>query len=121
MTLQKQDKPGLGKRGEEVAAQHLLAKGYQLIERNWRHKRSEIDLIAKKDNVLVFVEVKTKSYITFGHPEESVDEKKANKVMEGAEEYIYQLDWHGNIRFDVIAIRLEGEGYRLFHFEDAFG
>ncbi len=121
MTLQKQDKPAIGKKGEDIAARHLLATDYQVVERNWRYKRSEIDLIAKKEGVLIFVEVKTKSYVAYGHPEESVDQKKANKIMEGAEEYIYKANWHGDIRFDVIAIHLEGNGYKLFHFEDAFG
>ena len=121
VTLQKQDKTGIGKNGEDTAARHLLAKGYHVIERNWRYKRSEIDIIAEKEGVLVFVEVKTRSYVAYGHPEESVDEKKANKIMEGAEEYIFKVDWHGDIRFDVIAIHLEGNGHKLFHFEDAFG
>jgi putative endonuclease len=66
----------LGKRGEEIAKEYLENKGYQILKMNWRHKRAEIDLIARHEKTLIFIEVKTRSSVDFGHPEEFVDWKK---------------------------------------------
>ena len=109
-----------GQRGEDLAAEYLQDEGYALLERNYRYKRSEIDLITRKSGVLVFVEVKTKTSNAFGDPEVAVDEKKAAKVMEGAQAYIEAIDWQGNIRFDVVSVLIEVSGHRIQHFEDAF-
>ncbi|GAB1446809.1 MAG: YraN family protein [Cyclobacteriaceae bacterium] len=114
------DKIKRGFEGEGLAISFLENKGYQLVVRNYRYKRSEIDLIVEKDNWLVFVEVKTRSSVAFGYPEEFVDEKKANKIMEGAENYIIENDWKGNVRYDVVAITLQGDEPEIVHFEDAF-
>ncbi|MEM6525288.1 MAG: YraN family protein [Bacteroidota bacterium] len=110
----------LGKEGERLAASYLEKNGYRVLASNWRFKRSEIDLICQKGNLLVFVEVKTKSYVAFGQPEDSVDEKKAAKVIEGAEEYIFQNNWNQDIRFDIISIVINGDQQKLLHLEDAF-
>lgn len=114
------DKIEKGKAGEDLAAQFLINKGYQILARNYRFKRSEIDLIAQKDNCLVFVEVKLRTTDAFGFPEEFVDEKKAAKILEGAEEYVYQTKWVGNIRFDIVAIRQINSQTELVQIEDAF-
>ncbi|MEM7108946.1 MAG: YraN family protein [Bacteroidota bacterium] len=114
------NKNQLGKEGEKLAADHLKQSGYKVLESNWRFKRSEIDLICEKGNLLVFVEVKTRSYVAFGQPEDSVDEKKAAKVIEGAEEYIFQTNWNKDIRFDIISIVINGDQRKLLHLEDAF-
>lgn len=114
------DKIKRGFEGEDLAVAFLENKGYCLRERNYRHKRSEIDLIVEKDNWLIFVEVKTRSSVAFGYPEEFVDEKKANKIMEGAENYIIENDWKGNVRYDVVAITLQKDKPEIVHFEDAF-
>lgn len=113
-------KAELGKEGEQLAANYLVTKGYEIIEQNYRYKRSEIDLICKHNNLLIFVEVKAKSYTSFGEPEHSVDDKKAAKVMEGAEQYIHEIDWLGDIRFDVISIVKNKGTFEVKHFEDAF-
>ncbi|QSE98073.1 YraN family protein [Fulvivirga lutea] len=113
-------KAELGRQGEEQAAEYLSKKGYEILAQNYRYKRSEIDLICKHKNLLIFVEVKAKSYTSFGEPELSVDEKKAAKVIEGAEQYIHETNWHGDIRFDVISIvKIKGR-FEIKHFEDAF-
>ena len=114
------DKAQVGKKGEYLAAKFLFERGYKILEKNWRFRRSEIDIICEKENVLVFVEVKTKSYVTYGNPEESVDERKAAKVVEGAEEYVYQRDWQGDIQFDIVSIVLNGSQHKILHLEDAF-
>ncbi len=113
------DKIKTGNKGEEVAAQHLVSKGYEIVARNYRYKHAEIDLIVKKGNMLVFVEVKTRRQNNFGAPESFVTAKKAAKVIEGAEYYIFSIDWLGPIRFDIVAV----SGYSsdlVEHFEDAF-
>jgi putative endonuclease len=113
-------KAQLGLEGEEAASTFLLNQGYEIVEKNYRYRHSEIDIIAKKDGLLIFVEVKTKSYDAFGNPELSVDEKKVLKVQQGAEHYILDKDWRGDIRFDVIAIIKLKDAFDIKHFEDAF-
>jgi putative endonuclease len=80
-----------GNKGEDLAADFLREKGFQIVVRNYRYKHSEIDLIVKQENLLVFVEVKTRSSSSFGEPEGFVDSKKAHKIFEGAEQYVYSL------------------------------
>ncbi|MBS1487748.1 MAG: YraN family protein [Bacteroidetes bacterium] len=114
------DKISKGKQGEKLAAEFLEKKGFEIVARNFRYRRSEIDLIVKKDNWLVFVEVKMRSSDAYGYPEDFVDNKKAKNIMEGAEEYTYQQNWQGNVRYDIVSIRdLSGEK-EIVHIEDAF-
>jgi putative endonuclease len=113
------DKIVTGNKGEEIAANFLAAKGYEVVNRNYRYKHAEIDLIVKKSDLLIFVEVKTRSSTSFGEPETFVSAKKAAKVMEGAEQFIFEINWHGNIRFDIVSVKI-GSSPVIEHFEDAF-
>ncbi|MCU0383654.1 MAG: YraN family protein [Cyclobacteriaceae bacterium] len=113
------DKKTKGMKAEEEAAIFLAAKGYKIVERNYRYKHAEIDIIVIKHEVLVFVEVKSRAKLKFGLPEEAVTEKKAAKILEGAEAYLVEKNWQGPIRFDVIAIT-NGNTIEIMHFEDAF-
>jgi putative endonuclease len=106
-----------GINGEKFAEDYLISNGFIILERNYRYKRSEIDLIAQVENTLVFLEVKARTSQKFGLPEEAVNLKKMNKIKEGAEEFIHQINWEGNVRFDVIAIHL-GNEIDLKHFID---
>lgn len=108
-----------GQKGEDLAAQFLEEKGYQIVERNFRYKRAEIDMIARKGNLLVFVEVKARSSTTFGYPEDFVDEKKAALIITAADYYINAINWEGLIRFDIVSIMLKSQ-MSIRHFEDAF-
>jgi len=110
------DKIKKGKEGEVRAERFLTEKGYETVVRNYRYKRSEIDLIVKKENWLVFVEVKMRSSAAFGHPEQSVNSAKRKKVMEGAAQYLEETNWKGNVRYDIVAINRK----EIVHFEDAF-
>ena len=94
----------LGQEGEQLATDYLKKKGWKILERNYRSSRSEIDLIASKDDLLVFVEVKMRTNARFGMPEDFVDQRKADNIIKGAEHYIKEKDWKGNIRFDIISI-----------------
>jgi len=105
-----------GKEGETRAEQFLIENGFEIVFRNYRHKRSEIDLIVKKNNWLVFVEVRMRNSSTYGYPEQTISLAKRKKVMEGAAHYLEESNWQGNVRYDVIAIYKN----EIRHFEDAF-
>lgn len=109
-----------GNLGEHLAANYLVRKGYTLKATNYRAGRSEIDIICMQAKTLVFVEVKARSSSTFGHPESFVSEAKAAKIMEGAEQYMIDINWLGPIRFDIIAVELNTKPPKITHFEDAF-
>jgi len=111
----------LGERGETIAYDYLLQKGYKIVERNWRHRKAEIDLIAWDDKTLVFIEVKTRSNELFGKPEVSVDDKKEILVIAAAQAYMESIDYEWAIRFDIISIVVHNAAAaRIQHFEDAF-
>lgn len=101
----------LGRWGEEIAANHLVSTGYELMVRNYRCTEGEVDIIATQDGVWVFVEVKTRRGNLFGPPEEAITPTKAARMLRVAEEYLqaHQLtnvDW----RVDVIAVELDEHG-----------
>ena len=110
----------LGLEGEKLATEFLKSKGYKIIENNYRYRRAEIDIITKHEGTLVFVEVKTRSNNNYGEPEHAVDDHKAVKLREAAENYIFVNDWKDNIRFDIISImKNDNESTVITHFEDA--
>jgi putative endonuclease len=109
-----------GKQGELEATRHLREQGYEIMFRNYRYQHAEIDLIAKKGKLLVFVEVKTRTNLSYGNPEEFVSYTKAKLVMKAAEQYIFANDWQYDIRFDIIAVTIAGSELRIKHIEDAF-
>lgn len=112
------DKIKTGSMGENLAAEFLMKKGFQIVARNYRWKRAEIDLIIMREDWLIFVEVKTRSSNAFGEPESFVDEFKGRRIYEAAEEYIYKIDWHGHIRFDIVSVK-PAQVPEIIHFEDA--
>jgi len=109
----------IGDKGEDFAAKVLESKGYEILERNYRFKRSEIDIIALHKNILIFIEVKALHSFFHGFPEERVNQAKINKLMEAAEDYIYGINWQKDIRFDIVSINLTNLKDYL-HVEDAF-
>lgn len=109
-----------GKKGEQLAVQFLENAGYTILERNYRWKRYEIDIIAQSEKFLVFVEVKTKTNTSYGTPDTEVTPRKAAQVMEAAEEYIFAKNWAGEIRFDIISIILRPQHTDIEHIKDAF-
>lgn len=114
------DRSQKGKDGEALAAAFLEQKGYEVVARNYRFKRSEIDLVVRQNGWLVFVEVKMRSSTAFGFPEAFVTDQKAAKVLEGAAQYMEETNWRGPVRYDVVAITQRGEETDIRHFEDAF-
>lgn len=101
----------LGDRGELLAINYLKLKGYKILERNFRCKFGEIDLIAKDKDVIVFVEVKTKRGIDFGLPEEMVNQRKRKKLIKLSQFYIIEKElFNQPIRIDVVAIEMNKNG-----------
>ncbi|MDX5321387.1 MAG: YraN family protein [Bacteroidota bacterium] len=109
-----------GIRGEKAAARYMEEQGYLVIQRNWRHGKSEIDLICGKGSELVFVEVKTRQSGAFGEPECFVTSAKRSHMLKAADAFLHALKGDYCLRFDVISVKLFGTMMELRHFEDAF-
>lgn len=111
----------IGKLGEDTAATYLLNLGYAILERNWRFSKAEIDIIAKDQNILIFVEVKAKSYTYFGDPEDSISIYKENLIFDAATQYMQTIGHDWEIRFDIISIIFDKDKKpTITHFKDAF-
>ena len=110
-----------GKKGEDLAVKFLKEKGYEILETNWRFRRSEVDIIAKDGAILVFVEVKTRSYDYFGKPESFVSTRKKVLLQDAASAYMRKINHTWEIRFDIIGILMQNPtNIEINHFEDAF-
>jgi putative endonuclease len=110
----------LGKLGEELAVEFLQQNGYTILETNWTFQKAEIDIIAQIDNILAVVEVKTRSSIEFGLPQDFVKPKKIQLLVKAVNEYVISKDLDVVIRFDIIAIYKEENNYKIDHIPDAF-
>lgn len=110
----------IGDKGEDGAVNFLFANGYEVLERNYRFGRGEIDIIAQHNNSLIFVEVKTRKNSNYGYPESFLNEPQQERIHLAAEEYVFQNEWQGEVRFDIISILWDGDKPTLDHFEDAF-
>lgn len=108
-----------GRRGEAIAAAHLQAKGYRILAQNYKRQNAEIDIIAQQGETVVFVEVKSRTTNDFGYPEEAVGIAKRERIKRAAEYFIAEQEWHGDIRFDIIAVTWSALP-EIVHFEDAF-
>lgn len=110
----------LGEEGETLAVEHLVDKGYQILAKNWRYGRAEVDIIAKWKEVLVFVEVKTRSDNYFGEPETFVTQQKMEMMTSVASVFMEEINHDWEYRFDVISVIIrKGKNY-INHIEDAF-
>ncbi len=106
--------------GEELAKEHLLESGYEILEANYRFKKSEIDLIAKKGNLIVAVEVKTRTGIIVGTPFHAITREKQRNLLLGINHYVQKFNEPVEVRMDEISIIKLGESIRIAHLEDAF-
>jgi len=110
----------LGQRGEGIALSFLITKGYSIIERNYKTPMGEIDIIARDNETLVFVEVKTRESIEFGLPFESVDRRKRRKIAGVALSYLKRFDDLPPCRFDVLSIYFRNGNPEFELIQDAF-
>lgn len=111
----------LGKQGEHIAQHYLNGKGYKLLEKNWRCPKGEIDLIFEDKGYIVFVEVKTRSTLNWGNPQDAVSSLKIKRIVEIADYYMQTNDCQAEVRFDIVAITLNNSDMPcITHIEDAF-
>lgn len=110
----------LGRIGEEKAVAFLQEKGYDVLATNWVFDKAEIDIIAQKGNVLAVVEVKTRSSLDFGLPQDFVKPKKIQLLLKAVNEYVISKDLDVEVRFDIIAIHNEKNKFNIEHIEEAF-
>jgi putative endonuclease len=110
-----------GKAGEQLAATFLQKLGYTLLDLNWRHHHWELDIVATRGNTLHFVEVKTRTSLLFGYPEEHISAKKMKHLKNAACHYHYLHPQFKNIQFDVIAINfVNGKDPAVYYMEDVY-
>ncbi len=100
----------IGRLGEDLAARYLQSQGYRILERNYRCRDGEIDLVAVDGSCLVFVEVRTRRSTRFGTPEESVTPWKKDKLLRAAQSYVAERGWEGFWRIDLLAIEISPKG-----------
>lgn len=111
----------LGQRGENLALSFLKEQAYEILDTNWRYSRAEIDIVARKDEQLIIVEVKTRASYRHGHPEDDVDHRKQQLLYDAATAYMDWIDHAGEIRFDILSVVIRPNGtHDIRHLEDAF-
>jgi putative endonuclease len=110
----------LGKKGEQLAVDFLLKNNYDIIERNYRFEKAEVDIIAQKDGFLAIIEVKTRSTADFGNPQDFVKPKQIQRLVKAVNEYVEVNDLDLEVRFDIIAIVKTGNKFVIEHLENAF-
>lgn len=112
----------LGKEGETIALNYLFSKNYKILEKNWRYKKAEIDLIVLKENTLSFIEVKTRASNYIKQPEEAVSIKKQRLIIQAANHYmsIQNPENELDIQFDIVAIVKSENNLEINHIEEAF-
>ena len=109
-----------GQKGEELAASYLQNKGFVILEKNWRFKNLEADIIATIAKTLIIAEVKTRRSNYFGEPETFVNKQKQKNLIKAAHEYIQRNNLDLEVRFDIISIILGDNQMKINHIEDAF-
>ena len=109
-----------GKQGEEIAVKYLTDKGYEILERNWRNRHKEIDIIAKDGDELVIVEVKCRKSSNYGDPDLAVNKQKQRLLVAAANAYIFRNKLDVDTRFDIVSIVFDDGKPQIEHIEDAF-
>lgn len=110
-----------GRKGEEIAVNFLQKKGFRILERNWRFGRCEVDIVASNNTMLHFVEVKTRSGLRFGYPEESIGVLKMKHLKIAAAAYQYRHPQWKHIQFNALSVILQGETVsEIRFFEDIY-
>jgi len=110
----------LGKKGEQLAVDFLINNGYDIIERNYRFDKAEVDIIAQIKDTLAIIEVKTRSTTDFGNPQDFVKPKQIQNLVKAVDEYVIVNELDVEVRFDIIAIVKQGKQYEIEHLKDAF-
>lgn len=110
-----------GNQGEVMAVDYFMQKGYEILHRNWRSRHWEVDIIASRKGMLHFIEVKTRTSLKFGYPEESVDKKKIRDMINASAEFLFQNPQWQRIQFDILSILIKKNGVvEYFLIEDFY-
>ena len=120
ISIEMTDKQMTGQSGEALAKQFLLDHGYTILETNWRFGHLEVDVIALKDDTLVFVEVKTRASGSLSAPELSVNMQKQRNIIRAANSYVVRNQYSYDVRFDIITVVTTPQGPQLEHIADAY-
>ena len=110
----------LGKQGEDLAVKYLQKNGYEILVCNYIFQKAEVDIIAKKENILAIVEVKTRSTNAFGNPQDFLKPKQIQRIVKAVDHYITSNQLDVEVRFDIIAIVKKGNQFDLEHLENAY-
>jgi putative endonuclease len=116
------DRNALGQWGEDLAVQHLVSQGFEVLDRNWRCREGELDIVARDGAVLVFVEVKTRSGLLYGEPAEAVTSAKARRVRRLSARWLVERRPEGywELRFDVVSVLRTAGLPEVHHLRGAF-
>lgn len=110
-----------GEFGEQLAVEYFLKNGFTILHQNWRHSHWEVDIIASQNEVLHFIEVKTRRTKTFGNPEEDVSKKKILNLINASEKYLDENPQWKRIQFDILSINLFNNAeVEYFFIEDVY-
>ncbi|HQW84988.1 MAG TPA: YraN family protein [Ferruginibacter sp.] len=110
-----------GSTGETLAETYLTSCGYNILHKNWRHSHWEVDIIAIKNNILHFIEVKTRRTENYGRPEDAVSDKKIQNLINASEEYLFKQPQWKRIQFDILSISiLKDKPVEYFLIEDVY-
>ena len=110
----------LGEKGEQLAVDFLVENNYDIIERNYRFDKAEVDIIAQKEDVLAIIEVKTRSTTGFGNPQDFVKPKQIQRLVKAVDQYVTSNGLEVEVRFDIIAIVKQKNQFNIEHLENAF-
>lgn len=110
----------LGKKGEEIAKNHLLSLHFTIIETNWRFGHLEVDIIAQDKSTIIFCEVKTRSSVNVMTPEQAVTLQKQKNLIKAANHYVVRNNINKEVRFDIITVLINGDTHTINHIPDAY-
>lgn len=110
----------LGQLGENLAVDHLVKNKFEILDRNYRWKKLEVDVICRKDDLLIIVEVKTRQTSAYGQPYQAVTRSKQKQIIKVANQYIQENDVDAEVRFDVVSIVQNQHRTDIEHIEGAF-
>ena len=113
-------KHDLGKIGEELAAKYLINNGFSVLRRNFRYQKTEIDIIARKEDILVVVEVKSRNRDFYEDLSEAVPTKKRKRIVVAADYFVQEQQLDLEVRFDIISVVQKGNNFVIEHLPDAF-
>lgn len=110
----------LGKAGEDAAVNFLIEHGYHIRDRNWRKNHLELDIVAEKDNMLIIIEVKTRTSTQFQNPQDAVNWRKVKHIIVAADAYIKHFGLDLPVRFDILTVVGQQGQFHIEHIPDAF-